>query len=144
MAFQRLLVVLLFSVQGSQAKNATSASPPASLGNLIHCPCGATCQKDLGTWHIFNVGQSCMCGACSSQANLRGSVPQATPPAEEKQTEATEFLDWDSGMVPSSNLLYCRCGSNGWVVACHATRHAHVVESASTGSRGLGDPLPGA
>ncbi|CAE7386378.1 unnamed protein product [Symbiodinium natans] len=116
MALQHVVLVLLV-VEGSQAQNATSADPPVALGDLIHCPCGVKCLMELGRWHIFNVGQSCMCQACSAETNLRGSDPKqaahATPTAEEK-TVAEEFLTWDSGLVPASNLLYCRCGRNGW------------------------------
>ena len=121
MALRLVLVLLVVTIQGSQAKNETTATTPAALGNLIHCPCGAKCQKDLGKWHTFDVGQSCMCQACS-QGNLRGSEPKqaeplTAPPAEAKQAEA-ELLDWDSGVMPSNSLLYCRCGTNLWGTGC--------------------------
>ena len=108
--FSLALMLLAAGAQAEAPKNVTSPENVTALGNLVHCPCGMKCQRRMGKWYDFEVGRSCMCETCS-HGNLRGATKA---PQQEEKAEDAEELDWDSALLPASNLLYCKCGRNAW------------------------------
>lgn len=150
----RVLSLLLFVVAGKADETAHVTHEASSVqtvnktnetsstwSNFVHCKCGLSCVKQMGSWYIFNVGQSCACDACPDEAssgNLRGKAAGNTDEAslpkdhsEEVAKESSETKNlksipipsesfektWDSAMVPGTNLLYCALISNQWFYA---------------------------
>ena len=103
----------------------------SAWSNFVHCKCGFSCAKELGSWYIFSVGQSCSCDACpdaNTTAMLRGTnrgallgtsslkkQSQDAQPVPEQQTSEKQEnpptvereMTWDSAHMPGTNLLYC-------------------------------------
>ena len=104
----------------------------STWNNFVYCKCGLSCVKQVGSWYIFNMGQSCACQACPEESgNLRGSerpssseapaktsVEQSEGSAKEgeeskkglknlKSAVMPESEKWDGANVKGTNLLYC-------------------------------------
>ena len=102
----------------------------SAWSNFVHCKCGFSCAKELGSWYIFSLGQSCSCNTCpttnttamlrgtisskQSQAaesressetceNQRSSLGQPTAPAVAEMTQTT----WDNDYLHGFNFLRC-------------------------------------
>ena len=115
--------------------NSTSGGN-STWNNFVYCKCGLSCVKQVGSWYIFNMGQSCGCQACPEESgNLRGSerpssseAPAKTS-AEQSQGSAgseeglkglkslksaamPETEKWDGANVKGTNLLYCNLGAD--------------------------------
>ena len=111
----------------------------STWNNFVYCQCGLSCVKQVGSWYIFNMGQSCACQACPEESgNLRGSerpssseTPAKTS-AEQSQGAAAESEGslkglkslksaampetekWDGANVKGTNLLYCNLGADAF------------------------------
>ena len=144
MAFRTLSFLLLVVAQAKDASPETSQGAlshvdstnetSSTWSNFVHCKCGLSCVKQMGSWYIFNVGQSCACEACpeASSTSLRGknagseaSLPKDSQEPAQQSAESFEKISenknlksmpipaeslektWDSAMVPGTNLLYC-------------------------------------
>eukprot|EP00434_Breviolum_minutum_P034940 symbB.v1.2.030926.t1/scaffold3519.1/size65392/5 len=97
-------------------------------GRLLH----EMTAKQMGSWYVFNLGQSCACAPCPGEnatvataptAALRGNLGQApaempTGSTESQKLKSLELAEadpseeaaWEAAAVRGSNLLYCRCG----------------------------------
>lgn len=96
-----LLVVVGLAHETAPSKpDATAAVGPANetsstWSNFVYCKCGLTCVKQMGSWYIFDLGQSCACQACPEEpadatGHLRGSqetAPKEIPSQENHETE---------------------------------------------------------
>mmetsp|Transcript_147243 Transcript_147243/g.208914 ORF Transcript_147243/g.208914 Transcript_147243/m.208914 type:complete len:167 (+) Transcript_147243:78-578(+) len=136
-----LFVVLPLAL--SLAENVPEVKPDPMAGlkvndtsstwsNFVYCKCGLTCAKQMGSWYVFNLGQSCACAPCPGEnatvataptAALRGNLGQApdekpTVSTESQKLKSLELAEadpseeaaWEAAAVRGSNLLYCRCG----------------------------------
>lgn len=120
-----VLVVVGVAEEGAQ-NGPTPVSQSAVPGNetqwsnFVYCKCGLSCVQELGSWYIFNVGQSCSCEICpeTNSTALRGSVSAESKDTDSKvpvNAEGAKSLrtlpsnpeTWDSAHIPGSNLLYC-------------------------------------
>ena len=136
----RTLCILVLVVAGLADKTPVPAKKPvqpmgvnetqSTWSNFVYCKCGVSCEQQMGSWYIFNIGQSCACQICpdtNATANLRGSdVTKAPLDAEQKEAktnieeEAKSLRSsmpgrgdtWDSAYIPGSNLLYCPLSSS--------------------------------
>ena len=105
---------------------AMGANETSSWNNFVYCKCGLSCVQQMGSWYIFNIGQSCACQMCpeaNSTANLRGT-DVTNKPVDAQPEEKTAHANveegatslrsmpnneetWDSAHVQGTNLLYC-------------------------------------
>ena len=71
------------------------ADETSTWSNFVHCKCGVACVKQLGSWYMFDIGQSCACEACPESGHLRGSHEDLQAASEENkmQTELVEKPD---------------------------------------------------
>ena len=87
--FHSAFLLLAFSATFAHADETSTWS------NFVYCKCGVACAKPLGSWYMFEIGQSCACEACPESAHLRGSHEDSQAASEEKkkQTELVEKPD---------------------------------------------------
>ena len=132
--FHSAFLLLVFSATFAHADETSTWS------SFIHCKCGVACAKQLESWYMFDIGQSCACEACPESGHLRGSQEDLQAASEEKKMQAelvekpdaaeksrsTESSEpkvkvsqslqssaeneWDGASVRGTNLLYCKCG----------------------------------
>eukprot|EP00434_Breviolum_minutum_P022246 symbB.v1.2.019632.t3/scaffold1616.1/size109294/8 len=71
------------------------ADETSTWSSFIHCKCGVACAKQLESWYMFDIGQSCACESCPESGHLRGSHEDLQAASEEKkvQTELVEKPD---------------------------------------------------
>ena len=97
----------------------------STWNNFVYCKCGLSCAQQMGSWYIFNIGQSCACQICpdtNATANLRGSDVTNAPLDADQHEAKTNVHEgakslrsslpgsedtWDSAHVAGTNLLYC-------------------------------------
>jgi len=121
--FHSAFLLLAFSATFAHADETSTWS------NFVHCKCGVACAEQLGSWYMFDIGQSCACEACPDSGHLRGSHEDLQTASGEKKmhTELVESSEpkvkvsqslqssaenkkWDGASVRGTNLLYCKCG----------------------------------
>mmetsp|Transcript_147234 Transcript_147234/g.208898 ORF Transcript_147234/g.208898 Transcript_147234/m.208898 type:complete len:160 (-) Transcript_147234:73-552(-) len=121
--FHSAFLLLVFAAPFAHADETSTWS------SFIHCKCGVACAKQLESWYMFDIGQSCACEACVESGHLRGSHEDLQTASEEKKmhTELVESSEpkvkvsqtfpssaenkkWDGASVRGTNLLYCGCG----------------------------------
>ena len=119
----------------------------STWNNFVYCKCGLSCEQQMGSWYIFNIGQSCACQICpdtNATANLRGSdVTNAPLDADQHEAKANvqegakslrsslpgSQDTWDSAHVPGTNLLYCPWSRSclGIILNTYCTKtHTHT------------------
>ena len=104
----------------------------STWNNFVYCKCGLSCEQQMGSWYIFNIGQSCACQICpdtNATANLRGSDVTNAPLDADQHEAKTNVQEgakslrssmpgsedtWDSAHVPGTNLLYCPSSRSTW------------------------------
>ena len=67
----------------------------STWNNFVYCKCGLSCEQQMGSWYIFNIGQSCACQICpdtNATANLRGS-DVTNAPLDADQHEAKTNIE---------------------------------------------------
>ena len=83
--FHSAILLLVFSATFAHADETSTWS------NFVYCKCGVACAKPLGSWYMFEIGQSCACEACPESAHLRGSHEEQAASGEKKmQTQLVE------------------------------------------------------
>eukprot|EP00913_Durusdinium_trenchii_P003110 g2874.t1 len=91
-------------------------SDPGKDGESLEL-CGHTCAKQVGSWYVFDLYQSCACAPCDEEKAEAAEASAVMPATEEKPEKTEKSLkamdkegSWDAASLLGSNVLYCPCG----------------------------------
>ena len=121
-ALRRFLVramvfrILALTLALSQAQNLTGPTAkalvmPEPLSDFLHCPCGASCQQDLGKKDVYSLGKNCSCTTCTVRGATAKMLPMEAAMTDQPATVMPDSGDWDAATMPG-DVMYCRCGSD--------------------------------
>ena len=93
--------ILALTLALSQAQNLTGPTAkalvmPEPLSDFLHCPCGASCQQDLGKKDVYSLGKNCSCTTCTVRGATAKMLPMEAAMTDQPATVMPDSGDWDA------------------------------------------------